>query len=80
MQGQLLRLSMVLQAAHNADEVKVEILGEYVVQKRTLEEAIGILDLINKETNGTHGNNRYHGKGWYASYENFEVGCWPLNF
>ena len=39
---------MVLQAAHNADEVKVEILGEYVVQKRTLEEPIGILDLINK--------------------------------
>ena len=40
---------MVLQAAHNADEVKVVILGEYVVQKQTLEEAIGILHLINKE-------------------------------
>ena len=40
---------MVLQAAHNAVEDKVVISDEYVVQKRTLEEAIGILDLINKE-------------------------------
>ena len=40
---------MIFQAAQNTVEDKVVISAEYVVQEKTLGEAIGVLDLINKE-------------------------------
>ena len=70
---------MVLQAAQNADEVKVVILGEYMVQKRTLE-VIGILDLINKEKRQLMGKKDIEEKVGMPIMKTFEVGSWASKF
>ena len=49
LQGQVLRLAMVLQAAKNAVDKPVEPASEYNVDQCQIEEAIAIMDYINRE-------------------------------